>query len=238
MLWITIVILFAVLALLFALMWVYKDAKSRGDRTWMWVLICLVIGFPANLLVYLLFRKEASVECVHCGYPNVRAKARFCEECGGENMRQSTFSGLRRTRSLKFLIASGVATVLAIGGATGLSVAGAMGAYPEIFNNVSFNVVNINMNNTSRFTIGRLGSVHRSRFNFREDGQQLYGDIEFEGDAVLTVTIVQGELSQSFELTSENGSFEHSLEGFQKGRFTVELTGDGIGRLSGTMEVR
>ena len=44
-------------------LWVYRDAKERGDRGWMWVSIILLSSPILGGLLYLIARREERYPC-------------------------------------------------------------------------------------------------------------------------------------------------------------------------------
>ena len=79
--------------LFFTVRWVYYDAKSRGMGGGLCILIFLLCPFYIGLLLYLLIRRERSlqIECSHCRSYNVK-EARYCSNCGALcNNEQSNF---------------------------------------------------------------------------------------------------------------------------------------------------
>lgn len=57
------VILAALLLTAGVCIWVYQDAKERGERAWLWVLIILISSPLLGGLVYLIARREERRPC-------------------------------------------------------------------------------------------------------------------------------------------------------------------------------
>ena len=71
------------------LVWVYRDAKSRGLDGALWLLIVLV-GNILGLIAYLIVREDRMREtvaregrkyCSQCGH-QISQDAKYCENCG------------------------------------------------------------------------------------------------------------------------------------------------------------
>lgn len=65
------------------LIWVYKDAKSRGLNAWLWVLIVALLNtsFIGLILYFLVGRKESKSICTSCG-SSITDTSSFCPVCG------------------------------------------------------------------------------------------------------------------------------------------------------------
>ena len=81
----------ALLALwIFVLLWVYRDAESRGMNGLLWALLVL-FGNVIALLIFLILRNESSVKkpappaekCPACG-DSVGSGFTFCPQCGAK----------------------------------------------------------------------------------------------------------------------------------------------------------
>ena len=76
-------IIIAVIALNIALLvWVARDAKSRGmDSAILWMILVMVTGI-IGLIIYLLARPQGNlVSCAHCGNKRLQVSAK-CPHCG------------------------------------------------------------------------------------------------------------------------------------------------------------
>lgn len=60
--------------------WIFQDARKRGENQWLWGIMGL-INCPGSLLVYLLVTRSGSVKCKSCGR-NVKKKYDNCPYCG------------------------------------------------------------------------------------------------------------------------------------------------------------
>ncbi len=73
----------AMIALNIALLvWVARDAKSRGmDSAVLWMVLVMLTGF-IGLLIYVFSRPQGNlVKCAHCGNGRLQASAK-CPHCG------------------------------------------------------------------------------------------------------------------------------------------------------------
>ena len=75
------VILAALLLTAGVYIWVYQDAKERGERAWLWVLIILISSPLLGGLVYLIARREERRPCRFCGWMLER-DSHYCSHCG------------------------------------------------------------------------------------------------------------------------------------------------------------
>lgn len=76
-------LLVAMIALNIALLvWVARDAKSRGmDSAVLWMILVMVTGV-IGLVIYLFSRPQGDlVKCIHCGNGRLQASAK-CPHCG------------------------------------------------------------------------------------------------------------------------------------------------------------
>jgi RNA polymerase subunit RPABC4/transcription elongation factor Spt4 len=62
--------------------WVYQDARSRGERAWAWGLMTLFTNVM-GLISYLIIRPEKTQTCKRCGY-KLREDFAVCPYCGPE----------------------------------------------------------------------------------------------------------------------------------------------------------
>ena len=77
------VVMVAILALNIALLiWVARDAKSRGmDNSILWMVLVMLTGI-IGLIIYLLVRPQGNlVPCTHCGNKRLQVSAK-CPHCG------------------------------------------------------------------------------------------------------------------------------------------------------------
>ena len=68
--------------------WVYKDARSRGERAWAWGLMTLFTNV-LGLFSYIITRPEKSRECRRCLF-KLREEFIVCPYCGPEAGRTCT----------------------------------------------------------------------------------------------------------------------------------------------------
>lgn len=67
-----------------AVVWVYKDAKSRGLNALLWVLVIVFVPNFLGLLIYFLVgRKVGAFTCDHCNQ-RVNENALYCDYCGSK----------------------------------------------------------------------------------------------------------------------------------------------------------
>ena len=79
-------LVFSLLCIVFLCIWIYRDAKGRGQNGAVWILIAVTASPMIGLLAYFLAgRKEIRVPCQSCDWM-VSKDARFCERCGTEQV--------------------------------------------------------------------------------------------------------------------------------------------------------
>lgn len=74
-LWFLVVIL-----LLAQAIWIFQDARRRGEAAWLWGPLGL-LNVPSSLIVYLLVTRLRQRPCPACGRRGPRG-ARYCPHCG------------------------------------------------------------------------------------------------------------------------------------------------------------
>ena len=64
-------------------LWVYKDAKARGENAVLWLIVVLLTGI-IGLIIYVLVRSKGDVApCPHCNNKRLAGLA-TCPHCGKE----------------------------------------------------------------------------------------------------------------------------------------------------------
>ena len=61
--------------------YVYGDAKRRGMRAWMWLLLAIFIPNLIGVVLYFLMREPLPARCEACSAP-VKPGFAFCPACG------------------------------------------------------------------------------------------------------------------------------------------------------------
>lgn len=75
-------LLLFLLTLIFAGIWVYRDAKAHGENGAIWLLVVILVpNFLGLLLYFLVVRRDPKIRCEHCGrYTSEREP--YCGYCG------------------------------------------------------------------------------------------------------------------------------------------------------------
>lgn len=68
--------------LLVQAIWIFQDARRRGEAAWLWGALGL-LNVPSSLIVYLLVTRLRQRPCPACGRRGPRG-ARYCPHCGLE----------------------------------------------------------------------------------------------------------------------------------------------------------
>lgn len=66
---------------LLGLGFVFADARQRGMRPVLWVLVCILLPHLLGFLLYFVMRQPLASPCGHCGQPIPKGQ-RFCSWCG------------------------------------------------------------------------------------------------------------------------------------------------------------
>lgn len=61
-------------------LWVFLDARARGERAWLWAVLAL-IGNALGVITYVLMRRPSLLACPQCGAPVYR-RDDACPRCG------------------------------------------------------------------------------------------------------------------------------------------------------------
>jgi len=61
--------------------YIYGDARRRGMRAGLWVLLAIFIPNAIGILLYFILREPLLVKCPQCG-AGVKAAFPFCPDCG------------------------------------------------------------------------------------------------------------------------------------------------------------
>lgn len=60
--------------------WIFLDARKRGENYWLWGFLGL-LNVPTSLIVYLLVTRYRSHRCPNCG-EHVKREFKVCPHCG------------------------------------------------------------------------------------------------------------------------------------------------------------
>ncbi len=77
---------------LLSLGYVYGDAKRRGMRPVLWVLIVILCPHLLGFLLYFVLRQPITTDCSNCGGKNAVTQ-RFCAWCGSPQPPATTVGG-------------------------------------------------------------------------------------------------------------------------------------------------
>lgn len=237
-------ILFALCTCGFFAAWVYQDCKKRGDDPVLWAIVVFIATPFIGLLIYFLRRSEIKATCPACGH-RISLKAKYCEECGThiENKENNGVMVKQETHHLKFIVAGIISMVLMLVCLTGFIVSAATGngVNTDVTSNDRvWNLGTISMNYDTY-----LNGVWKLDFRSASDGfvkeqnmmvddaetQMLHADISCEtvhDGASLTLWLVQGDVSKSFDVTNLSDPLEYSLSEFENGKIHVRLQINGV----------
>lgn len=230
-------------------LWVYKDAKARGERGWLWVCIVLLSSPLLGGLLYLLARRDDRRPCRFCGWM-VDKDARFCSRCGKEYPVCDPGSGYQEDlpavdqpasrRNRRFLAAVIVSVVLMIVSLVGMIVSAVMGT--DLDTGIEWNTgwVMMNVENTwdnvwtFRYNVASEDYHTSSRLEVEDpQTQQLRVDLQFEQGESMRMTITQEredgqEIEQEYFVESDSAPQYFPLDDFEAGKIRVRFYNNGV----------
>ena len=105
------IVVFAILATVFAAMWVYKDAKARGLPAGLWAFLVVISSIFLGLILYILIaRKQENVVCEHCKRPTVAGM--FCSKCGVELPKENATNGKQTIKTRRGLLIASMGCIV------------------------------------------------------------------------------------------------------------------------------
>lgn len=237
------IFLFAFGTSAFLAAWVYQDCKKRGDDPILWAIIVFAATPFIGLLIYFLRRSEIKRDCPSCGH-QISLRAKYCEECGMhvEKKEDITIMTKQKTHHLSLIAAGGICMALMLACLTGFIVSAAgsgvnkdpasnervwnLGAISMIYNTCIDGVWKLNFKSASN------GFIEQENMTVQNaDTQTLYADVScgaVPDGATLVLWVVQGELSQSVDVTNLTEPLEYPLNEFENGKIYVRLQINGV----------
>ena len=230
-------------------LWVYKDAKARGERGWLWVCIVLFSSPLLGGLLYLLARRDDRRPCRFCGWM-VDKDAPSSPPCGREYPAGAPGSGYQedlpaihqppRRRNRRFLAAVIVSVVLMIVSLVGMIVSAVMGT--DFDTDIEWNTgwVMMNVENTwdnvwtFRYNVASEDYHTSSRLEVEDpQTQQLRVDLQFEQGESMRMTITQEredgqEIEQEYFVESDSAPQYFPLDDFEAGKIRVRFYNNGV----------
>lgn len=224
--------------------WVYQDCKKRGEDPLLWAAVVFIATPFIGLLLYFLRRSELKTACLACGH-RVSLQANYCEKCGTpvENKEDNSIMTEQKAHHLPFIAAGLISMALMLVSLTCFIVNAAnrdnINTNPASSER-SWNLGTISMNyNTNLNGVWKLDFKSASKgFIAQEDltiqnadVQTLYADISCgiipEG-ATLVLWLVQGETTQSVDVTNLSEPLAYPLNEFENGKIHVRLQINGV----------
>lgn len=243
-------------------LWVYRDAKERGDRGWMWVSIILLSSPILGGLLYLIARREERYPCRFCGWM-INKTANYCEHCGKQfpvcdpgsgyledlPLNERKNDSKRRNRNRRFLMAMILSAVMMAASLVGLIVVAVNSGDADI--GIDWNTGWVMMKTESTWD-----NVWTFRYNKASEGyhvdsrlkvenpqtQQLAVDLSFgEGQEMLMKISQQREDGQTIEqevyLDSSSQTRYFDLDQFKDGKIKISIYNNGVSDVSGKVTV-
>lgn len=258
------IILIVMAALVFTglmAVWVYQDARERGDRGWMWVCIILLSSPVLGGLLYLIARREERRPCRFCGWM-VDRRANFCEHCGkqfpvcgpgsgyledlpAEEMSTDRKKMQRNRRFLLAIVISALVMIASLIGSIITAVDGGMDA--DIGWNTGWVLMNVEKtwDNVWTFRYNKASEDYHvdSRLQVEDpDSQKLSVNLTFTGSEQMLLRISQQEgngqnKKQEFYLGSSEQTQYFDLDQFLPGKIKVSFYNSGASDVSATVTV-
>lgn len=235
-------LVFSLLCIVFLCIWIYRDAKGRGQNGAVWILIAVTASPMIGLLAYFLAgRKEIRVPCQSCGWM-VSKDARFCERCGTEQVSVS-LPPQGKKQGNSFLPASIICFVLSILSVIGMVFASVIGGglssgtgYPSP--SISIMSTNVVWNGEWKMSCYYCSDGYLKKdFAINDPSQQsLYTNITCE-EGEIFLHVQQGDKKLVYDLTDVQGEFHLPLSDFRPGKVRVMIEVRGIKRLNSVVSL-
>lgn len=212
--------------------WVYRDAKSRGQEAWVWTLVVVLVpSFIGLLLYFLVGRKETKRPCPGCG-KQVPLRSTFCGYCGA-NLPQGEEAKPTKPVGKGLLIAAiaGVVltVVLGVAGIVTMMVRDGFDWKPTVSTVYMENSWGDSWSVKWHYT----NKTAHDTFSIDDDGPRtLYFEGECE-NGPLTLRVYQGDTQRTFDLSGgEEVEDSLDLSIFHPGKVYLELdNNDGQGEM-------
>ena len=222
--------------------WVYQDAKERGERAWMWVLILLLSSPIVGGIIYLIVRKEEKIPCRFCGWMLERGSF-YCSRCGKANPFCDSGSGYRedlpvqqgekqkrRNRcGLIGVVVSSLLLVFSLIGTIVLAVNGTDNPFADSSGWVMMNLES-SWDNVWKFQYGKASENYRTSSSLKVEQphqQSLAVRVTFEEGETMRMKVSQGEQEMEIELESKEQTQYFPLDQFEPGKIRVTVWGNG-----------
>lgn len=232
-------ILLSLLCIVFMCIWIYRDAKGRGQSGWVWIMIVAAASPIIGLLAYFLAgRKERRIPCQNCSWM-ISQDARFCERCGVEQEPVSIQPVEKKSGTAKFMAASIACFVMAILCVFGMAVIGIVGGLPSRadYPSPAINVISTNIMFDGEWKVNCYycsDGYLKKDFTLSSPQEILCSNITCEEGEII-LHIQQGEKKVQYDVTDIQGEFQLPLENFQPGKIRVMIEVRGIKRLKSTI---
>lgn len=214
--------------------WVYRDAKERGERAWMWVAVILMSSPILGGLLYLIARREEKLPCRFCGW-KVNRDARYCERCGREyplpeNTERKTDAKIG-SRTKKMLAVFSIGLVMMICSVVFLVVS-AVGS-DDIDWNTGWVMMNVEStrDNVWSFRYNKASENYHTSSKLKvenPDRQRLAIRLRFEQEEEMKVVIEQDGTEQESFVQSGTQTSYLPLNEFEPGKVKVTFYNNGV----------
>lgn len=250
------VILAALLLTAGVCIWVYQDAKERGERAWLWVLIILISSPLLGGLVYLIARREERRPCRFCGWMLER-DSHYCSHCGKQFPFCEPGSGYKedlmlehpkqKKRNRRYLALTAASAVMMVLSLVGMIFFAVHSSDWEPEWNSGWVMMNLESNSggswSFRYSRASENYYTSSRFTLEDpQRQQLAVDLQFEQGEWMRMQITQQTrdgrtLERESRVTSDENTQYFSLEGFEEGTIKVRFYNNGVSGVKAQVRV-
>ncbi len=223
---------FVFIANLAICIWVYKDAKQKGQNAWLWVVLVIVTGNFGGLIIYLLIgRNQSNTICSKCNSAT-SSKGNFCCVCG-EKIEVMGDDIMKNKNNKTWLIISITCIFVALlsifififayFNMSGFQFERQFGAWQKGENKYVANLSQKSSGDTWElsFEESSEGYTVSKRYKAEEEPELITVETTSSNNGSVRIVITQEE--NKIEETIGSGKFDMDLSGFDEGKLKVEV---------------
>lgn len=214
------------LTMVFAAIWVYRDAKQRGLPAGMWVLLVVLSGNFIGLILYLLIgRKQERIICDKCG--EATGGGTFCSACGERITVQKNV--VKTNKSI--LVVCVVCIVLAfvaigifaysMATSDGFSYNRQYSSYTASNGQSARKVSQSCSDNIWTLSFSETSAGYSFQQTYRASTQPSSLSVDISCNGSVQIFITQGEITV-VEILGE-GNYDFDLKDFELGKITIQI---------------
>lgn len=232
--------------------WVYEDCKMRSDDGVLWAIILFVTTPFIGMLIYFLRRYEIKQSCPACKH-KISLTANYCENCGNSTKNMEVVTMEKRTHHLTLIVTGFLCVALMLACLMGFFAAATsdgnvnrdIASKEKVWNT---GVISMNYESNLKgvwkldFKSASDGFIKETKVKIEDaSAQKLYADIRCESipdGATLALWIVQGDVSESFDVTNLESPLEYALDEFSNGSARVRLEINGVENVTSEIYIK